>query len=128
MPEHYQTEREITAVVSGFENCTTPKEEFTHRSHLTVAAYYLCSSTPNESFEKMREGLLRFLAHHGVASAKYSDRVTWAWIERIQSVIEQMDAETSLLTRVNAVVAGLVESRIADDVQPEDDGSTPSGS
>ena len=126
MSGHYQIEQEIAAVVSGFENCTTDKEEFTHRSHLTVAAYYLCSSTPQESFAKMREGLLRFLDHHGVDKAKYSDCVTWAWIERIQSVIEQLDAEASLLTRVNAVVAEFVGCRIPDNVQPDDDGSRPS--
>lgn len=127
MPEHYETERDIRAVVSGFENCTTPKEEFTHLSHLTVAAYYLCSSTPNNSFEKMREGLLRFLDHHGVDSTKYSDRVTWVWIEQIQSVIEQMDEGASLLVIVNSVVERLNGVRIDRDVQTEDDGTMPSG-
>ena len=63
---HYQTAQEIEAVVAGFENCTTANEQFTHLSHLTVAAYYLCTSTPDETFEKMRFGLLRFLDHHGV--------------------------------------------------------------
>jgi hypothetical protein len=128
MPEHYQTEREITAVVVGFENCTTGKEEFTHLSHLTVAAYYLCSSTPKESFEKMREGLLRFLDHHGIDNAKSNDRVTWAWIEQIQSVIEQMDDGVSLLVIVNSVVEQLNGFRIDRDAQTEDGDRLPSGS
>ena len=113
MRDHYQTAQEIEAVVAGFENCTTAKEKFTHMSHLTVATYYLCTSTPDETFAKMRFGLLRFLDHHGVGGAKYSDRVTWDWIKEIQSVIEQMDPSLSFLAVTNAVLARLGDSRIA---------------
>lgn len=113
MVEHYQTEQEIEAVVSGFEICATSKEEFTHLCHLTVATYYLYDSTPDESFKKMRSGLLRFLDHHGVDKAKYSDRVTRAWLEQIQSVIEQMDGGSSLLALTNAVLKQLGQHRLS---------------
>jgi hypothetical protein len=112
MEERYQTEQKIEAVISGFENCTTNKEEFTHLSHLTVATYYLCNSTPEESFEKMRSGLLRFLDHHGVNSAKYSDLVTWAWIEQIRQVCQLTNQDSSLVEIVNTVIAHLGHSRI----------------
>jgi hypothetical protein len=113
MPNQYQTDEEIAAVVAGFENCTTSKEGFTHLSHLTVATYYLCNSTPDQTFEKMRSGLLRFLDHHGVDPAKYSDRVTWAWIRQIKSVVEQLDPNLSLHAVINAVLDRLGDSRIA---------------
>ena len=112
MADYFKTQREIEAVVSGFENCTTSKEGFTHLSHLTVATYYLCNSTPEESFEKMRSGLLRFLKHHGVNSAKYSDRVTWAWIEQIHQVCQVTNQASSLVETVNRVIARLGHSRI----------------
>ena len=113
MGNHYQTTQEIEAVVAGFENSTTAKDEFTHLSHLTVAAYYLCSSTPDETFEKMRFGLLCFLDHHGVGRAKYSEHVTRTWIEEIQNVIEQIEPNLSLLAVTNAVLDRLGDSRIA---------------
>ena len=113
---HYQTEQEIKAVVSGFENCTTGKEGFTHLSHLTVGTYYLCHSTPDECFEKMRLGLLRFLDHHGVDRIKYKNGVTWAWIRQIQSVIGQMDDDSSLVAIANAVLEHLGQYRMT----PED--------
>ena len=113
MGQHYQTAEEIEAVVSGFENCTTSKEEFTHLSHLTVATYYLCNSTPEESFEKMRSGLLRFLKHHGVNTAKYSNRVTRAWLEQVHQVCELMNQEASLVVIVNKVIADLGKARIS---------------
>ena len=112
MADYFNTEQEIEAVVSGFENCTTSKEEFTHLSHLTVATYYLCNSTPEESFAKMRTGLLRFLNHHGINSAKYSDRVTRAWIEQIRQVCQLTNQDSSLVEIVNTVIAYLGHSRI----------------
>jgi hypothetical protein len=112
MADLFRTEQEIEAVVSGFENCTTSKEEFTHSSHLTVATYYLCNSTPEESFEKMRFGLLRFLKHHGINSAKYSDRVTWAWIEQIRQVCQLTNQDSPLVEIVNTVIAHLRHFRI----------------
>ena len=113
MGRHYQTEQEIEAVVSGFESCTSSKEEFTHLSHLTVGTYYLCNSTPEESFAKMRTGLLRFLNHHGVNPAKYSDRVTRAWIEQIRQVCELTNQDSSLVEMVNKVIAELGNARTA---------------
>jgi len=109
---HYRTEQEIATVVEGFENCTISKEEFTHLSHLTVATCYLCESTPEESFQKMRFGLLRFLDHHGVNPAKYSDSVTLAWIENIRDVRQGMDDDLPLLEIVNTIIARLGHSRL----------------
>lgn len=118
MADHFKSEPEIEAVVSGFENCTTSKDAFTHLSHLTVATYYLCNSTPEESFAKMRSGLLRFLDHHGVDSAKYSERVTRAWVERIHEV-RLKNQNSSLLEIVNTVCAQLGHSRIPIDREGE---------
>jgi len=86
---------------------------FTHLSHLTVATYYICNSTAEESFEKMRSGLLRFLKHHGVNTAKYSDRVTRAWLEQVHQVCELMNQEASLVVIVNKVIADLGTTRIS---------------
>lgn len=121
MAAYFRSEQEIEAVVSGFESCTSGKEEFTHLSHLTVATYYLCNSTPEESFAKMRTGLLRFLNHHGVNPAKYSDRVTRAWIEQIGQVCEMTNQESSLVEMVNKVIAELGTARIA--IEPNDEAS-----
>jgi hypothetical protein len=112
MPDQYQSEPQIVAVVSGFENCTTGKDEFTHLSHLTVGTYYLCHSTPEEAFQKMRVGLLRFLDHHGIDRTKYKDRLTHAWIQEIQTVIEQTEAGASLVEVTNAVLDRLSCARI----------------
>jgi hypothetical protein len=112
MPNQYQSEAEIAAVVEGFEKCTTDKAGFTHLSHLTVATYYLVTSTPTEALRKMRIGLLRFLVHHGIGQTKYKERLTQAWMERVQSVIEQMEPDASLVAVTNEVIARLSDSRM----------------
>jgi hypothetical protein len=113
MGDHYQTEKEIDAIVAGFEQCTTGKDEFTHLSHLTVAAYYLRTSTPEQAFQKMRAGLFRFLDHHGVGRQKYNEQLTLSWITLIQTVIEELDPDLSLVEVTNAVLERLCHSRIA---------------
>lgn len=112
MRDHYQDELEIGAVVAGFEECTTGKDEFTHLSHLTVAVYYLRNLTPEQAFEKMRSGLFRFLDHHGVGRTKYNEQLTLSWLTFIQSVIKQMDPNLSLVAVTNAVLERLGDSRI----------------
>jgi hypothetical protein len=104
MSGQYKTSGEILTVVKGFEKCTTDKAGFKHVSHLTVAAYYLCHSTADETFQKMRLGLLRFLNHHAIDIARYDEQLTQRWIRQIQSFIEQMDSNRSLVETVNAVV------------------------
>jgi hypothetical protein len=112
MSDHYQTEREIKAVVQGFESCSTAKDEFKHREHLTVAVWYLRNSTPDQAFEKMRSGLFRFLDHHGVDRAKYKEALTLSWLKLIQSVIEQMNPDLSLPAVTNIVLARLGDPRV----------------
>lgn len=112
MRNHYQTEPEIDAVVVGFEQCTTGKDEFTHLSHLTVAAYYLRNSTPDQAFQKMSAGLFRFLDHHGVGRTKYNEQLTRAWLVLVQGVIDQLDPKLSLVATTNIVLDRLGSSRI----------------
>jgi hypothetical protein len=109
---YYKDEQEIEAVVTGFEQCTTGKDQFTHLSHLTCAVYYLRQSPPDEAFEKMRDGLLRFLDHHGVGRSKYKDKLTHNWIVLTQGVLQEMNSDDSLLLVTNAVLERLGDSRM----------------
>ena len=108
---HYKSEAEIEAVVQGFESCTTGADDFKHRNHLTVAVWYLLNSTPEQAFQKMCSGLLRFLDHHGVVRKKYNKQLTLSWIKLIQETIEEMNPDLSLLQVTNMVIDRLGDSR-----------------
>jgi len=110
--DNYESEQEIAAVVQGFEDCATRKEDFTHRNHLTVAVWYLNHSTPQEALQKMRTGLFRFLDHHGVGREKYNETVTIFWIKLVQSAMNELDEETSLVATTNTTLERLANPRV----------------
>lgn len=112
MGGYYQTEKQIEAVVQGFESCTLGKDEFNHREHLTVAVWYLRDSNPGQALDRMRSGLLRFLDHHGLGRAKYKETLTASWLKLIQNVMEQVGASLSLLEITNIVIERLSDSRV----------------
>ena len=107
MAAHYKNDEEIEALVAGFEACAIPKDGFPHRNHLTVATYYLYTSTPEAALEKMREGLLRFLSYHEIDLAKYNEAVTRAWLNEIQKVLDECERDASLVEVTNAVIERL---------------------
>ena len=113
--KHYSTEGQIREVVEGFEKCTTLKQAFTHREHLTVATWYLCHADPPVALDRMRDGLLRFLDHHGVGRVKYREQLTVAWMTLVQISIEKVDAKLSLVERANNVLDELGDSRLVVD-------------
>ena len=111
MTQPYKSEAEIEAVVRGFENCTTDKEAFSHREHLTVAVWYI-QHHPDRALEKMRSGLLRFLSHHRVDAGKYREDVTVAWMDLTSKTLAELQPGMSLLEATNAVVERLRKSML----------------
>jgi hypothetical protein len=107
MKSQYQTEAEIERVVQDFESCTTGKDDFPHRKHLAVAVWYLRDATVEQAFEKMRASLLRFLDHHGIDRGKYKEELTRAWISLVQSELERLHPNVSLVTVTNTVIERL---------------------
>ena len=112
---HYKSEAEIEAVVQGFESCTTGADDFKHRDHITVAVWYLRNSTPEQAFQRMCFGLLRFLDHHGVGRTKYNEQLTLNWINLIQKTIKEMNPDLSLLQATNMVIDRLGDLRVVID-------------
>lgn len=120
MNPHYQNEEDIRAVVDGFERCTTAKEAFTHREHLTVATWYVINSAnPEDAIKHMRNGLLNFLSHHGVGSTKYKEKLTQDWMKLVRETVEKLCPGRPLLEVTNNVLDQLSDSRLVDSQQSE---------
>jgi hypothetical protein len=98
------SEHEIEKVVRGFETCETGASEFKHKDHLVVAVWYVHNLGREAALERMREGLHRFIDHHGVDPKKYSEAVTRFWIERIADRITEL-GDMSLVEKCNEVLA-----------------------
>ncbi len=60
------TAASLPPLVARFEDCTLPKEEWTHRAHLTVGLWYASGLPYGEALVAVREGILRLNVAHGV--------------------------------------------------------------
>lgn len=70
----------LAAFLKGFEECTIPKEEWTHAAHVAMAAGYLLQCSREEALDKARAGIQKFNAHHGGAPQLYHESLTCFWI------------------------------------------------
>lgn len=112
MPESpmYRSEAEIKEVVRRFETCEFKNEEFVHARHLTVAAWYVLEFDRSAATQKMRDGLLRFTAHHGKTG--YHETITLFWLRAVElHVRETRDARDSVGI-VNEIVAALGDKNL----------------
>jgi hypothetical protein len=100
----YDSEEEIERLVRDFESCTIAKTAFHHREHLIVAAWYLQTLSREETVDRMRRGLMRFIDHHGVDPKKYSEEVTVYWVETIARKLEEISADASLVEKCNQII------------------------
>ena len=107
MSELYESDEDIERVVRGFETRTTAKTDFHHREHLTVAVWYLQTLSREETVDRMRLGLLRFIDHHGVDPKKYSEEVTVFWVAAVASQLAEMASETPLVDKCNQIISTL---------------------
>ena len=107
------SEQEIERVVRGFETCQTSADDFKHKDHLVVAVWYVHNLGREAALERMREGLLRFLAYHQVDPNKYSEKVTRFWIERIAERLGDV-GNVSIVEKCNAVLTADYADKNAD--------------
>lgn len=105
--EVYRTTEELERLVSAFERCTLPKEEFTHSAHVTVAFWYLYHFTGQVAATRIREGIKRYAAAQGVPSTPtggYHETITLFWVFAIGKYLLLENGGKTLLELANGVV------------------------
>src|SRR5947209_18398061 len=87
----FRTTGEILALVRGFDDCTLPRERWTHSAHLTVALWNLLQYDWPEASARVRAGIKRYNAAHAVATTPttgYHETLTLFWLRRVRSFLE----------------------------------------
>jgi hypothetical protein len=108
----------LGVLVDSFEAATLPVARFHHREHMRVALCYLSREPEADATARMRDGLTRFLAHHGIAG--YHETLTVFWMKRLAARFAATDPSRALDERINAVIAGCVdEAPISEYYSPE---------
>ena len=94
---------ELASLVRRFEDCTLPREEWAHRAHLSVAAWYLAHHSRDDATARIREGIQRYNESLGNAKV-YHETITLSWIALIACFLQKSAFErrvAELATEVN---------------------------
>jgi len=114
--ELYRSDEEVEEVLRGFESCETPAAEFDHGRHLTVALALLARlGDERAAAARMREGLARFIAAHGVAPRKYHETLTVFWVRRVNAFAARAGAGRTLAELANELIRECGDSRLVFD-------------
>ncbi|HEX8709548.1 MAG TPA: hypothetical protein VF723_15005 [Pyrinomonadaceae bacterium] len=115
----FQNPAEVEDLVRGFESCALPPASFKHREHLAVALCYLSRLTVAETVERMRQGLFRFLDHHGVDRRKYNETTTIFWVRQVRAFLDRADPKRPLSELANELAATYADSKLIFDYYSE---------
>jgi hypothetical protein len=87
----FRTTGEILSLVRRFEDCTLPREEWTHAAHLTVALWHLLQFDWPEAVAHVRRGIKRYNDTHGILTTPtggYHETLTLFWLRTVRRFLE----------------------------------------
>src|SRR5687768_5917487 len=111
----FRTTEEIFSLVRRFEDCTLPRAEWTHAAHLTVALWHLLQFDWPEATERVRRGIQRYNAAHGVLptpTGGYHETLTLFWLRVVRSHLEGGRNEARSLVSLANELAATADSRL----------------
>jgi len=105
----FRTTEEMFGLLRRFEDCTLPREEWTHAAHLTVALWHLLQFDWPEAVGHVRRGIRRYNAAHGVRATPtggYHETLTLFWLRKVRAFLEgERNEARSLVSLANELVA-----------------------
>jgi hypothetical protein len=81
-----------TEFLKQFEQCTLPKENFKHKSHLRIAWLYLSQYSLDEAITRITEGIIRYASSIG-ASHIYHHTMTLAWVYFVHHAMSSKESD-----------------------------------
>ncbi len=108
----YRSIDELEEVVRRFEACAFGAGEFHHRQHLTVVLWYLWKFPMTEAHARMREGLYKFLAHHGHGRQKYHETITIFWLKKVRALVDGAEEGLSSVEMANEVMEACGDAQL----------------
>lgn len=113
--EPYTSEDEILDVVRRFESCELPPADFNHREHMIVALCYLTREDDGAALARLRAGIGRYAAAHGVSPSLYNETITVFWLRRVRAFIERARDRSGLAELTNRLAEECGGSRLVYD-------------
>lgn len=104
---------DIAALISQFQSCTLPREQWTHPAHLKVAFWYLMQEPLLDAVRKIRSGIQRYNTAQGIAmtpTSGYHETLTLFWISLVYQYLEQHNLEQHREGGFITLLNGLLET------------------
>ncbi len=108
--KYYQTFEDVCSLVERFESCEIKPDDFNHRAHLTVAAFYLLHPDFDLAAAKVRDGLFRFLSHYNLDG--YNETITIFWLRVVEDFVKKEKREISVPELVNKTIEFCSDSKL----------------
>lgn len=110
--EPYTSEEKILEVVRRFESCELPPADFNHREHMIVALCYLMREGDGAALARLRAGIGRYAAAHGVSPTLYNETITVFWLRRVRAFVERAGEHHGLTELANRLAEECGGSRL----------------
>jgi len=105
----FHTTEEMFGLLRRFEDCTLPREEWTHAAHLTVALWHLLQFDWPEAVTRVRRGIKRYNAAHGILTTPtggYHETLTVFWLRVVRGFLEaERNEARALVSLANELAA-----------------------
>ena len=99
----FGTTGEMLELVRRFEDCTLPREEWTHAAHLTVALWHLLQFDWPEAVARVRARIKRYNAAHNVPTTPtggYHETLTIFWLRAVRAFLDAERNEARALVHL----------------------------
>jgi hypothetical protein len=97
------TDSEIETLVRRFEDCSLPRSDWTHASHLVMALWYLRLLPKEEATLRIREGIGRYNRSQDNVNG-YHETITLAWVEVVERFLSSRDRSQPISTLAGALL------------------------
>lgn len=112
LPDFFSTEATLDALITGFENGTWPKAQWTHAAHLTVGACYILDG--DTALDRLRANIPRYNVSQGGANTEdsgYHETLTCFWHGVILDFIGSLPEGFDRLATARTVVTEFAPKR-----------------
>lgn len=106
----WATAGEVAELVARFDDGSLARGEWTHRAHLTVALWFASHHPPSEALDRMRSGILRLNAAHGVPTTPtrgYHETITRFYMHVVTHHLREHHSVDDWAERANRIVERL---------------------
>ncbi len=100
----YHSQDEILHLIEGFENCTLPKEQWTHQAHLVMAVWYISKLDVAAATEIIRSNIKKYneaVGGENTDTSGYHETITLFYIWFVKKFLTLSNPENSLLENTN---------------------------